>query len=308
MIGLLFAVLLISYLSAVYSLLFVKLRWGLRLFGVLALSALGLLIAMFFIKAYPIFAREGFAMFLQTEWDPGAQKYGVLQALVGTMLTSVVAIALAMPMAIGVAVTINEVLPSRLRTIFGSLVDLTATMPTVLFGLWGFYVLGPFLQNAVNTLAGGAVMTSPSTLFTASVLLAIMVTPYAAAVIREGYALVPKAVEEAIYGVGATRLEAVLLKLRYVISYVLGGFFLALGRAMGETVAVAMVVGGNYAHLTTNLFQSGITISSLIALQFGNARFYTYAEPALFAAALLLAIFGIAINTAAIYLIQKWQP
>jgi phosphate transport system permease protein len=306
MLGFLLVVLLIPYLIAAYGLLFVKLRWGLRLFGAFIVATIGLLTAMFLVEAYPIIARDGVAVFLQTRWDPVRESYGVLQALTGTVLTSAVAMALAMPMALGVAVTINEILPARWRGVFGSLVDLTATMPTVIYGLWGLFVLGPTLQSLVNTLARDT-MTSPYTLFTAGVLLAIMITPYAAAVIREGYALVPKPVEEAIYAVGATRFEAVLIKLRYVKNYILGGFFLALGRAMGETVAVAMVVGGNFVRFTTNIFESGITISSLIALQFPNAASYQYMVPALFAGALLLTLFGLAINAVAIYIIQRGQ-
>jgi phosphate ABC transporter membrane protein 1, PhoT family (TC 3.A.1.7.1) len=306
MLGFLLVVLLIPYLIAAYGLLFVKLRWGLRLFGAFIVITIGLLTAMFLVEAYPIIARDGVAVFLQTGWDPVRESYGVLQALTGTVLTSAVAMALAMPMALGVAVTINEILPARWRGVFGSLVDLTATMPTVIYGLWGLFVLGPTLQSLVNTLTRDT-MTSPYTLFTAGVLLAIMITPYAAAVIREGYALVPKPVEEAIYAVGATRFEAALIKLRYVRNYILGGFFLALGRAMGETVAVAMVVGGNFVRFTTNIFESGITISSLIALQFPNAASYQYMVPALFAGALLLTLFGLAINAVAIYIIQRGQ-
>jgi phosphate transport system permease protein len=311
MLGFLLVVLLIPYLIAAYALLLVKLKWSLRLFGAFIVITIGLLTAMFIVEAYPIIERDGIAVFLETRWDPVRESYGVLQALTGTVLTSAVAMALAMPMALGVAVTINEILPARLRGIFGSLVDLTATMPTVIFGLWGLFVLGPFLQDAVNSvsnfLVGYDVMTSPYTLFTAGVLLAIMITPYAAAVIREGYALVPKPVEEAIYAMGATKFEAALIKLRYVKNYILGGFFLALGRAMGETVAVAMVVGGNFSRFTTNIFESGITISSLIALQFPNAASYQYMVPALFAGALLLTLFGLAINAVAIYIIQRGQ-
>jgi phosphate transport system permease protein len=311
MLGFLLVVLLIPYLIAAYGLLFVKLKWGLRMFGAFIVVTIGLLTAMFLVEAYPVIARDGVAVFLEARWDPVRESYGVLQALTGTVLTSAVAMALAMPMALGVAVTINEILPARLRGIFGSLVDLTATMPTVIFGLWGLFVLGPFLKDAVNSvskfLVGYEVMTSPYTLFTAGVLLAIMITPYAAAVIREGYALVPKPVEEAIYAMGATKFEAVLIKLRYVKNYILGGFFLALGRAMGETVAVAMVVGGNFSRFTTNIFESGITISSLIALQFPNAASYQYMVPALFAGALLLTLFGLAINAVAIYIIQRGQ-
>jgi phosphate transport system permease protein len=311
MLGFLLVVLLIPYLIAAYGLLFVKLKWGLRLFGAFIVVTIGLLTVMFIVEAYPIIARDGIAVFLEARWDPVRESYGVLQALTGTVLTSAVAMALAMPMAIGVAVTVNEILPARLRGIFGSLVDLTATMPTVIFGLWGLFVLAPTLKDAVNSvskfLVGYEVMASPYTLFTAGVLLAIMITPYAAAVIREGYALVPKPVEEAIFGMGATKFEAVLIKLRYIKNYILGGFFLALGRAMGETVAVAMVVGGNFSRFTTNIFESGITISSLIALQFPNAAAYQYMVPALFAGALLLTLFGLAINAVAIYIIQRGQ-
>jgi phosphate transport system permease protein len=289
----------------------VKLKWGLRMFGAFIVVTIALLTVMFIVEAYPIIERDGLAVFLEARWDPVREAYGVIQALTGTVLTSAVAIALAMPMALGVAVTINEILPARLRGIFGSLVDLTATMPTVIFGLWGGVTLGPFLKDAVNSvsrsLVGYDVMTSPYTLFTAGVLLAIIITPYAAAVIREGYALVPKPVEEAIYAMGATRFEAALIKLRYLKNYILGGFFLALGRAMGETVAVAMVVGGNFSRFTTNIFESGITISSLIALQFPNAAAYQYMVPALFAGALLLTVFGLAINAVAIYIIQRGQ-
>jgi phosphate transport system permease protein len=311
MLGFLLVVLLIPYLIAAYALLLVKLKWGLRMFGAFIVVTIALLTVMFIVEAYPIIERDGIAVFLETRWDPVRETYGVLQALTGTVLTSAVAIAMAMPMALGVAVTINEILPARLRSIFGSLVDLTATMPTVIFGLFGLFLLGPFLQDVVNSvsrfLVGDEVMTSPYTLFTAGVLLAIMITPYAAAVIREGYALVPKPVEEAIYAMGATKFEAALIKLRYVKNYILGGFFLALGRAMGETVAVAMVVGGNFSRFTTNIFESGITISSLIALQFPNAAAYQYMVPALFAGALLLTLFGLAINAVAIYVIQRGQ-
>ncbi|MFZ8809447.1 MAG: phosphate ABC transporter permease subunit PstC [Pyrobaculum sp.] len=311
MLGFLLVVLLIPYLIAAYALLLVKLKWGLRQFGAFIVATIGLLTATFFVEAYPIIERDGLAVFLEARWDPVRESYGVIQALTGTVLTSAVAIALAMPMALGVAVTINEILPARLKGIFGSLVDLTATMPTVIFGLWGLFVLGPFLHDVVNSvsnfLVGYEVMTSPYTLFTAGVLLAIMITPYAAAVIREGYALVPKPVEEAIYAMGATKFEAALIKLRYARNYIFGGFFLALGRAMGETVAVAMTVGGNHSRFTTNIFESGITISSLIALQFPNAAAYQYMVPALFAGALLLTLFGLAINAVAIYIIQRGQ-
>lgn len=302
-------VFLVFYLLAAFVLLFVKIRWGLRLISTIVIIIMASLIALFVWTAYPILAKYGYTVFITAEWDPEKERYGVLPALLGTLLTSGIALAIAMPLAVGITVTINEVLPGRARDVFGVLNDLTAAMPSVIYGLWGLFVLGPFIRDAVNRisllLGFGEVMTSPLSLFTAAVLLAIMITPYAAAVIREGYALVPRHIEEAIYAVGATKFEAILVKLRYVKNYILGGLFLALGRAMGETVAVAMVVGGNFARLTLNPFESGITISSLIALQFPNAEAYQLMVPALFSAALLLAIVGLAINAVAIYILQR---
>lgn len=302
-------VFLFFYLLAAFILLFIKMRWGLRLISAVVIVIMVSLIALFIWIAYPILAKYGYAVFITADWDPERERYSVLQALLGTLLTSGIALAIAMPLAVGITVTINEVLPGRARYMFGVLNDLTAAMPTIIYGLWGLFVLGPFLRDVVNKISHflgfGEVMTTPSSLFTAAVLLAIMITPYAAAVIREGYALVPRHIEEAIYAMGATKFEAIQVKLRYVRNYIFGGLFLALGRAMGETVAVAMVVGGNFARLTLNPFESGITISSLIALQFPNAEAYQLMVPALFAAALLLAIIGLAINAIAIYILQR---
>ncbi|RFA96107.1 phosphate ABC transporter permease subunit PstC [Pyrobaculum aerophilum] len=311
MLGLFAITFIITYIISALLLLFIRVKWGLRLFGALALALIVALITLFAYEAYPILSRDGLSIFVKVDWDPVRESYGVLQALAGTLITSAIAILLAMPLAVGVAVTINEILPRQVRGFFASLMDLTATMPTVIYGLWGMFVLGPWLQSAVNFIGSllglGQLMTSSYSLFTAAVLLAIMITPYAAAVMREGYALVPKPIEEAIYALGATRLEAVWIKLKYIRNYVIGGLFLALGRAMGETVAVAMVVGGNFSRLVLNVFDSGITISSLIALQFPNAASYQYMLPALYAGALLLALTGLVINAAAIYILMRGQ-
>jgi phosphate transport system permease protein len=326
------ALLLALQLVAAYALIFTRLRHGLRLSGAFIMAVLSLVLFVIAAEAYPILARDGAAAFFRAEWDPARESYGALQALAGTLVTSAIAVAIAAPLAVGAAVLVNEILPARARAAFSSLMDLMATVPTVVYGLWGLTALGPFLQCSVNALydslargnAAGAlaapylcaagrasythaVMNSPYTLLTAGALLAVMITPYAAAVIRDGYALIPRPVEEAIYAVGATKLEAVLVKLRCAKNYIAGGLLLALGRAMGETVAVAMVVGGSLSRLTLNPLDSGITISSLIALQFPAAAAYEYMLPALFAAALLLAACGLSLNIAATYLIYR-QP
>ncbi|MFN3804548.1 MAG: phosphate ABC transporter permease subunit PstC [Pyrobaculum sp.] len=306
MLGLVLLFSALAYLVSIFILIALKFRWGMRLAGFVSLAIIGGMMAVFLYEAMPALERYGFSLLITAGWDPPREEYGLLPAIVGTLATSAVAIAIAMPLAISVAVVINEMLPRSLRNVFSSLVDLIAAMPTVIFGLWGLFVLGPMLADFLNNVAGDYV-AAPLSLLTASILLAVMITPYAAAVIREGYALVPKVVEEAIYSIGATRLEAILIKLRYVKNYIFGGFFLALGRAMGETVAVAMVVGGNYSRLPQSLLESGITLSSLIALQFPNAFAYTYMVPVLFTAALMVALLGVVINGVAIYILYRTQ-
>lgn len=307
--GLILLLAVVFYLVSVLFLVVVKFRLGMRLVGAISLFIIGGMTVVFLVYSYPAFERFGLGLLFSTEWDPGAERYGLAQAIAGTLITSAIAIVIAMPLALGVVVFINEMLPKRLATFFGSLVDLTAALPTVLFGLWGLFVLGPFISGAIEWLSevffGARVYVPPTSLLTASVLLAVMIMPYAAAIIREGYALVPKHVEEAIYSLGATRFEAILVKFRYIRNYIFGGFFLALGRAMGETVAVAMVVGGNYYTFTLNPLDSGITLSSLIALQFPNA--FGILIPVLYAAALTIALIGLVINAVAIYVLYRGQ-
>jgi len=308
MLGVALIVFGLSYLAAVVTLFALRFRVGMRLVGAVPMVLLALMLGLFGLYAAPAFAKYGPGLVVSAEWNPPREAYGLLPALLGTLLTSAVAIAIAVPLALSAAVAITEFLPGLLREVVGSLMDLTAAMPTVIYGLWGLFTLGPFLQrliNGISSLLGlGVEMQAPVSLLTAGVLLGVVITPYIAAIVREGYALIPKAIEEAIYAVGATRLEAVLLKLRYVRGYVLGGLFLGLGRAMGETVAVAMVVGGNYLHPTLNLLSPGITISSLIALQFPESS--GYAISVLFAAAFLLAVVGLGLNAVGVYLIRRW--
>lgn len=141
-------------------------------------------------------------------------------------------------------------------------------------------------------------------MLTGGVLLGIMVVPFAAAIIREGYAGIPKEIREAIYSLGVTRWEAIAISLRHIKNYVAGGLLLALGRAMGETIAVAMVVGG-VPRMFRALTEPGTTISVLIVNQFANSQLYNYMESALFGAALVLAVVGMALNLIALNLVFR---
>ena len=303
-----------AYVLSVLALAKLRFRWGLRLLGLGMAALVGAMMGLFLAEAAPALYRYGPALFLRAEWDPPREIYGLLNALVGTVLTASLALLMAMPLAVSFAAAINEYAHRRFRAVLGSLMDLSAAMPTVVFGLWGLFTLQHFARWVNNLLASlpppvGWLFALTDTglgILTASILLAIMVTPYAAAVIREGYALIPREIVEAIYAIGATRFEAILIKLRYVRNYIVGGMFLALGRALGETVAVAMVIGGNLSRLPTSLSDTGITISSLIALQFPNAHAYQYMVPTLYAGALILAFISVVLNLIAVrYLFKR---
>ncbi|ACB39313.1 phosphate ABC transporter permease subunit PstC [Pyrobaculum neutrophilum] len=279
------------YAASALFLFFTRLRAGLRLLALAVPAVVAAMVAVFLAGALPALSREGLSLFTSSLWSSSDERYGLLGALWGTFITTAVALPLAAAMAVSFAVFVNDIAPAGLRRGLSAFMDLTAAVPTVVYGLWGAAFLTKFI---------------PPSLLAASLLLAAIITPYAAAVIREGYASVPREIAEAVYSLGATKFEAALVKLRYIRNYVLGGVFLALGRAVGETVAVSMVVGGNPSSgVTLNLLSSGVTVSSLIALQMPYADATAYMKPALMAAALLLAAAGLAINAAAVYLLFK---
>jgi len=282
------------------------------------LAVVALLISLFVAESWPAWQKYGLSLITTADWDPVRESYGLLPALVGTLVISALALTLAAFLAISFVAVTYEFLPPRAAVVLGTAMDLVAAVPTVVFGLWGLFVLAPIMQTAQEILwrdlgwlsynGVGPFAVEPrggSTVLTASLLLAIMITPFAASVIREGYAAVPKEVVEAIHSITSRRWEIVRLKLAYIRQYVFSGLILALGRAFGETVAVAMVVGGNFVNVIRALTEPGINVSALIALQFPNAQAYAYMQPALFAAALLLAVIGFAINAAAVYFLFR---
>lgn len=254
-------------------------------------------------NSYPIFLRDGFGFLSKSVWNPVKESYGILPALLGTLITSTLAIIIAAPLSISLAVFSAEIVPRRLKDLVTSISDLMASLPTVIYGLWGLYVLAPFLHRYVmlplhehlGFIPLFSTKPAPTNLFTAGVLLAIMIIPFASSIIREAYSSIPYNLREAAFSLGTTRWEVIRIMLGYIRSAIFAGLILAYGRAMGETIAVAMVVG-NTPTLPRSLFDMGYTISSLIANQFPNAESYQYMVPALFAGALILFFTGLAIN------------
>ncbi|MEM3951920.1 MAG: phosphate ABC transporter permease subunit PstC, partial [Nitrososphaerota archaeon] len=206
----------------------------------------------------------------------------------------------------------SEIIPSRLRSFVNNVSDLMASLPSVIYGLWGLYVLAPILHkyvmlplhNYLGFIPLFSVKPTPTNLFTAGVLLSIMIIPFASSIIREAYTAIPYNLKEAAYSLGMTRWEVVKTMLGYIRSAIFAGVFLALGRAMGETMAVAMVVG-NIMNIPKSIFDMGYTISSLIANQFPNAEAYKYMVPALYGGALILFTVGLIINLIGLHLVRR---
>ena len=258
-------------------------EWACRLAGVFVLILLGAIIIELFIGALPAFRRFGLAFVWTELWDPVADEYGALVPIYGTVVTAVLAILLAVPVAFGVAFFLTELAPSWLRRPVGTAVELLAAVPSIIFGMWGFFVIVPIMAQAVQPAVIdsigelpliGALFAGPpfgTGILTAALILAVMIIPFVAATMRDVFATVPPVYKESAYGLGATRWEVMRsVVLPYTRTSVVGGIMLGLGRALGETLAVTFVIG-NANRVSTTLFGPGNTIASLVALEFGEA-------------------------------------
>jgi phosphate transport system permease protein len=233
------------------------------------------------VAAWPALSRFGFAFLTSSEWNPVAGVYGAAPAIYGTLVTSILALVLATPLAVGVAIFLSEFAPAWLRQPVAFFVDLLAAIPSVVYGLWGIFVLVPFLRQYVmpflaDTLRLGAtpLFSGPAygpSMLAAGLILAIMVLPYISAVSREVLLAVPRSQREAALALGATRWEMIWgAVLPYARSGIVGGIILGLGRALGETMAVTMVIGNRH-EISASLFAPGYTMASQIANQFTEA-------------------------------------
>ena len=258
-------------------------EWMCRLAGVFVLILLGAIIIELFIGALPAFRQFGLAFAWTELWDPVADQYGALVPIYGTVVTAVLAILFAVPVAFGIAFFLTELAPEWLRRPVGTAVELLAAVPSIIYGMWGFFVIVPIMAQVVQPavidslgelpLIGGLFAGPPfgTGILTAALILAIMIIPFVAATMRDVFATVPPVYKESAYGLGATRWEVMRnIVLPYTSTSVVGGIMLGLGRALGETLAVTFVIG-NANRVTTTLFGPGNTIASLVALEFGEA-------------------------------------
>ena len=289
-----------------------------RLFGdrifntttfILALAILGLLlglaIALIF-DSFPAIRAFGLHFFVSTEWDPVNDKYGALPFIYGTFVSSFIALAIAVPLSLGVALCLSEMAPDWLSHRLGFLVDLLAAIPSVVYGLWAVFVMGPWIRDYVEPplshyLGWMPFFEGPKVavgMLSAGVILAIMIIPYISSVCTDVFRVVPHTQREAALALGATKWEMVKTAvIPYGMTGVIGAIILGLGRALGETIAVAMVIG-NSADISVSLFKPAATLASVIANEFAEATSDLYVA-ALIELGLVLLIFGIALNVIA---------
>jgi len=249
--------------------------------GLLVLVILVLIAVTTSQQASSWFSAEGFKIFTNN-WNPGANQFGVLAFIYGTAITAVIAIIMAVPVSIGIALLLTEVVPYRWARPIVYIVDLLAVVPSVVWGLWGILVLAPWLQKIYTDIAGGVngvpvlgplfgQPVSGASFFTAGIILAFMITPIVTSLSREVIATVPTIDKEGAYALGATRWEMIRGAVwPHSQGGVVGAVLLGLGRAMGETIAVALVIGSS-PQITSHLFATGYNMPAGIANLFGEA-------------------------------------
>jgi len=237
-------------------------------------------------------AKFGLKFWTTKIWDPVAGDFGALPFIWGTLYSSILALLIATPVALGIAIFISELSPRALRQPLTYLTELLAAIPSIVYGLWGIFVLVPIVRRIEVAL--GAKPALGVGMFAAALILAVMVIPFTSSVAREILKNVPSAQREAAYALGATRWEAIRVAIGFGRSGILGAVMLGLGRALGETMAVTMVIG-NTPQVTTSIFKPQYTMAAVLANEFSEAADELYLH-ALIEIGLLLFIITIAVN------------
>ena len=275
--------------------------------GLLVLVILVLIAVSTSQQAASWFSAEGIRIFANT-WNPAAQQFGALAFIYGTAITAIIALILAVPVSVGVALLLTQVVPYRWARPIVYVIDLLAVVPSVVWGLWGILVFAPWIQHIYSSIGSGingvpvlgplfGPPTSGASFFTAGIILAVMVTPIVTSLSREVTATVPTIDKEGAYALGATRLEMIRgVVFPHSQGGIVGAVLLGLGRAMGETIAAALVIGSS-ATITSHLFAPGYNMPSVIANEFGEAT--GVFRSALMGLGVLLFVFTIIINVIA---------
>ncbi|MFY9682720.1 MAG: phosphate ABC transporter permease subunit PstC [Candidatus Sulfotelmatobacter sp.] len=286
--------------------------------GLAVLATLVLIVYELMLRSGPSWHAFGFKFFGGSEWDPVNEHFGALPFVYGTLVSSFLALLIAVPLSIGVAVFTTEMCPKALRNPLSFFVELLAAIPSVVYGLWAIFVLVPILTNYVapflaRTLGWTGLFTGPFfglSMLAAGIILAIMIIPIISSITREVLMVVPQHQREAVLALGATRWEMIRVGvLRNARAGIMGGIILGLGRALGETMAVTMVIGNN-PQIVKSLFAPGYTMASALANQFSEATGDVYLS-ALIEIGLALFLVTIAVNALArllVWTVTRGQP
>src|SRR6202045_950199 len=252
-------------------------------FALLVLFVLGGLILSLIVGAWPALEHFGLRFLVTEAWNPVTEKFGALAPVYGTLVTSAIAMVVGIPVAFGVALFITELCPNWLKRPLSTMIELLAAIPSIIYGIWGLFVLAPFVQEHIEPALIGTLGAIPGIgmlfegpplgigVLTAGFILAIMVLPFISSVMRDVFETVPAVLRESTYALGATTTEVVWkVVLPYTRVGVFGGILLGLGRALGETMAVTFVIGNSH-HIHASILQPGTTISAALANEFTEA-------------------------------------
>ncbi|MGC8938289.1 MAG: phosphate ABC transporter permease subunit PstC [Thermodesulfovibrio sp.] len=270
-----------------------------------------------FKESLPAMNKFGVEEFIfSTQWDPVQEVFGALPALTGTLITACLALLLATPIAIGIAIFITEIAPAFLKNIIGTSIELLAAIPSIIYGMWGLFTLAPIMSQYIEPFFQSTIGKVPLIgklfegtplgvdLFTASIILSIMIIPFTASIARDSFNLTPAVLKESAYAMGATKWEVVKdVVMPYSKLGVLGGVGLSLGRALGETMAVAFVLG-NLNQIPKSLFEAAATVTVKLANEFTEADKDIYLSSLYYLAFLLFIMSFAILAIAKIFLVR----
>ena len=287
-------------------------------FAVFVLLILTGVIVSLVAGSLPALEEFGWSFITSSSWNPVTEKFGALPAIYGTLVTSAIAMLIAIPVAFGIAIFITELCPPWLKRPIGTLIELLAAIPSIIYGIWGLFVFAPFLQSTlqpllINTLGNlpfvGSLFSGPPLgigILTAGLILGIMVLPFITSVMRDVFETVPTVLKESAYGIGATTWEVVWnIVLPTTRVGVIGGIMLGLGRALGETMAVTFVIGNSH-RISASLLAPGTTISATLANEFTEATGDIY-PASLVGLGLVLSVITMAVLAAAKLMLIRLQ-
>jgi phosphate transport system permease protein len=254
--------------------------YSLRLIALLSVGLLLLMVVSITKMSWPALEKFGYKFFITNDWNPIEEYFGALPFIYGTLISSLLALVLALPVSLGMALFVNEIAPKWVARPLGFLVEMLAAIPSIVYGMWGLFVLAPFLRDYVQPFLAHyfgfiPLFQGPPMgvgMLASGVILAFMITPTISTICREVFATVPPIMREAAYGLGATRWEMLKLAvLRSSVPGITAAVMLGFGRALGETMAVTMIIG-NVPQIKLSLFEPAQTMASLIANEYAEAE------------------------------------